>query len=316
MILPSEAEVEQALPFKSLIPALRRAFSGDITVPMRHHHDFAHPSAEQDSTLLLMPAWKIGETLGVKVVTVSPENAQLQLPAIHGVYLLFDASTGQPLLQCDARTLTSKRTAAASALAADYLARPDSEQLLMVGTGVLAPQLIAAHATVRSIKEVYLWGRNPEKAQQLKRRIEHLGFSKVEVVVDLAAVVPNMDIISVATLSPDPLIFGKWLRPGQHIDLVGSYKPSMREADDEAIVKAQVYVDTFQGATKETGDIVIPLQKGILRQSQIKGDLFGLCRAEAQGRNNPKDITLFKSVGHALEDLAAADLLLKELKTS
>ncbi|MEO0341490.1 MAG: ornithine cyclodeaminase family protein, partial [Bacteroidota bacterium] len=142
----------QSLPYDTLIPALKDAFEQDIEVPMRHHHDFAHPTAQQDSTLLLMPAWRVGQYLGVKVVTVAPENAQAQLPAIHGVYLLFDASTGQPLLQCDARTLTSRRTAAASALAASFLARPNSERLLMVGTGALAPQLIAAHATARPIK--------------------------------------------------------------------------------------------------------------------------------------------------------------------
>lgn len=316
MFFVSEADVQRILSYPNLIEGLRQAFQEDYVVPMRHHHDFSNPRASKDSTLLLMPAWQAGQFLGVKVVTVSPDNHTQQLPAIYGTYLLFNAANGQPILQTDARQLTSKRTAAASALAADYLAQPDSKSLLMVGTGALSSQLIEAHAQVRPLEKVYVWGRNSAKAQKVvdlmmskpqRTRIQY------EVVTDLAAVVPIVDILSVATLAPLPLIQGKWLRPGQHVDLVGSYKPDMREADDAVIEKSRIYVDTLEGAPKESGDLAIPLKNGLIQRSDIQGDLFGLCQAKVSGRQTTSEITLFKSVGHALEDLAAAKLLYQHL---
>ncbi len=317
MFLVSEAEVQSILSYPALIEALQKAFQEDYVVPMRHHHDFNNPKASKDSTLLLMPAWQAGEFLGVKVVTVSPDNYQHQLPAIHGTYLLFNAATGQPILQTDARRLTSKRTAAASALAASYLAKRNSKTLLMVGTGALASQLIEAHAQVRSLEKVFVWGRNPEKAQAvidlLTRSTKQTNVRHFEVATDLESIVPTVDIISVATLSPKPLILGKWLRPGQHVDLVGSYKPDMREADDAAIRKAMIYVDTLEGAPKESGDLAIPIKNGLLQKSDIKGDLFALCQSKVLGRQSNDELTLFKSVGHALEDLAAAKLLYQHL---
>lgn len=311
MFLVSEAEVQNILSYPKLIEALKKAFQEDYVVPMRHHHDFDNPTASKDSTLLLMPAWQAGQFLGVKVVTVSPDNHHQQLPAIHGTYLLFNAATGQPILQADARCLTSKRTAAASALAASYLAKPDSKNLLMVGTGALSSQLIEAHAQVRPLEKVFVWGRNPKKAQAVIDQLTHTSIHQLsfEVATDLATTVPEVDIISVATLSPKPLILGEWLQAGQHIDLVGSYKPDMREADDAVISKSKIYVDTLEGAPKESGDLAIPLKNGLIQLSTIQGDLFDLCSAKIQGRQTDKEITLFKSVGHALEDLAAAKLL-------
>lgn len=313
MFLVSEADVQSILSYPALIEALRAAFQEDYVVPMRHHHDFDNPTASKDSTLLLMPAWQAGQFLGVKVVTVSPDNYHHQLPAIHGTYLLFNAATGQPILQTDARRLTSKRTAAASALAASYLAKPDSKTLLMVGTGALSSQLIEAHAQVCPLEKVFIWGRNPEKAQAIIGLLTHAGQLKFEVVTDLARIAPTVDIISVATLSPQPLILGEWLRPGQHVDLVGSYKPDMREADDGVIQKAKIYVDTLEGAPKESGDLAIPLKTGLIQLADIQGDLFDLCRSNIQGRQSDEEVTLFKSVGHALEDLAAAKLLYQHL---
>lgn len=325
MFLVSEAEVQSILSYPALIEVLRAAFQEEYVVPMRHHHDFDNPTASRDSTLLLMPAWQAGQFLGVKIVTVSPDNYRHQLPAIHGTYLLFNAATGQPILQTDARRLTTKRTAAASALAASYLAKPDSKTLLMVGTGALSSQLIEAHAQIHPLEKIFIWGRNPEKAQAVINQLTQTGQQtpigqltnrnqlKFEVVTDLASVAPIVDIISVATLSPQPLILGEWLRPGQHVDLVGSYKPDMREADDALIRKAKIYVDTLEGAPKESGDLAIPLKTGLIQLADIKGDLFGLCRSRIQGRQSDEEITMFKSVGHALEDLAAAKLLYRHL---
>ena len=300
--------ITTALPYPKLIKALQQGFQEDYTVPMRHHHSYKNPAATMDSTLLLMPAWQSGEYLGIKIITVSPDNSQKQLPSVQGIYLLFDAITGTPLAQLDAKTLTTRRTAAASALASSFLSRPDSTSLLMVGTGNMAPALIEAHAAVRPIQKVYIWGRNFPKAQALAAQLQNAAYS-VEAILLLAPIVPKVDIVSCATLSKHALIKGEWLQAGQHLDLVGSFTPNMREADDKAIQRASVYVDVMEGATKESGDILIPLNNGTLERSAIKGDLFDLCRNKVAGREDAHTISLFKSVGHALEDLVAAKLV-------
>ena len=302
-------QINQALSFPSLIEALRLAFgSGEAVTPLRHHHDFKNPPEDKDSTLLLMPSWIPGKDLGVKVVTVSPNNAKYQLPAIHGVYLLFDGHTGDCRLVLDAKTLTTWRTAATSALASSFLSREDSRTLLMVGTGALGPQLIRAHATVRPIRKVLVWGRSKDKADALTNSLKGPG---IEVVAEtnLASAIEEADIISCATLSESPVIHGKYLRSGQHLDMVGAYRPHMREADDEAIRRSSIFVDHYQGALHETGDLAIPLKEGTIRREDIRAELSELCGGRKQGRNNSGEITFFKSVGHALEDLVAARMV-------
>jgi ornithine cyclodeaminase len=309
----SESEIESLLDYESLIETLNAAFAAEYTVPMRHHHNFVNPSSALESTLLLMPAWDNQKYLGVKIVTVSPENANRSLPTIQGMYVLFDIKTGVPLMRCGAKTLTNLRTAAASALASKYLSRKDSKVLFMIGTGALAPQLIKAHATVRPIEKVYIWGRSIQKSHELAKQLETATF-KCEAVEKIESVIDEADIVSCATLSKDPLIKGAWLRPGQHLDLVGSYQKHMREADDESILKSSVFVDTLQGAPKESGDLFIPLENGILKKEDIKADLFEMCgSAKETFRSNKSEITYFKSVGHALEDLAAASLAFKRI---
>ncbi|MEL6864025.1 MAG: ornithine cyclodeaminase family protein [Bacteroidota bacterium] len=309
-------QIEQVLNYPALIHTLRTAFQANYTVPQRHHHDFNNPFAQKASTLLLMPAWDEGQYFGVKLATVSPENSQLNLPAINGVYLLFDTQTGAPIAQIEAKTLTTYRTAAASALAATYLAAPNSQTLLMMGTGAMAPQLIRAHAAVRPIERVFVWGRRKEKAMALVQTLSKQYPWTLEVVDDLAQAIPQADIISCATLSETPILQGKYLRPGQHIDLVGSYKPNMREADDALVQKARVFLDTREGASRESGDIALPLQSGLLTTDDLLADLFDLCRGKHPGRQRERDITLFKSVGHALEDLAAAKLVYSRINHS
>ncbi|RMG79475.1 MAG: ornithine cyclodeaminase family protein, partial [Bacteroidetes bacterium] len=299
--------LETRLPMPRLIEALRMAFQTDFHVPPRHHHAFSPPNTSLDSTLLLMPAWDAGAYLGVKTVIVSPENRQIGKPSIQGIYTLFDQKTGAPLAQMDAPALTALRTAATSALAASYLARSSADSLLVIGTGALAPWLIRAHAAIRPIRKVWIWGRNFEHAQKCCARLR-LPQADILPVRRLKEVLPKADIISCATLSKTPLVEGKYLRAGQHLDLVGSYKPDMREADDEVVKKAVIYADILENAIKESGDLAIPLKSGILRKEDLRGDLPGLCRGQFPGRENENDITLFKSVGHALEDLAAAIL--------
>jgi alanine dehydrogenase len=305
-------DIHRLLDFPSLIDALRAMFRDGCEAPPRHHYRISAPTAEgTPGTLLLMPAWQAGRALGIKIVTVFPDNARRSLPAVYGTYVLLDAATGAPLALIDGTALTLRRTAAASALAAGFLARPESTMHLMVGTGALAPHLVAAHAAARPIRQTRIWGRDPKKAAALAARLLGVGIAAAPV-VDLEAAAGAADIITCATLAQKPLILGAWLRPGTHLDLVGGFTPEMREADDAAIARASVYVDT-DAALREAGDIVQPLRSGHLARERIVGDLFGLARGICPGRRDPAEITLFKSVGTALEDLAAAELAVRRV---
>ncbi|WP_159022625.1 ornithine cyclodeaminase family protein [Formosa sp. L2A11] len=298
--------IENSTNFKTLISALKTGFSSnDYLVPLRHHHDFPNPDSGLDSTLLLMPAWHPGQNSGVKIVTVSPDNAKYNLPAIHSTYIYLDSITGKLKAILEAKSLTVKRTAAASALASLFLSRENSESLLMIGTGALSTNLIEAHASIRPIKKVYVYGRDYNKAKAICKHFTTTQFT-IEAIKTIEEKISEVDIISSATLSTKPLVIGKHLKPGQHVDLVGAYKKDTREADDEAILKSSVYIDTYQGGLKESGDILIPLNTGILKENDIQADLFELCGNQKTGRKNDTEITLFKSVGHALEDLLAA----------
>lgn len=306
MRILSAADVEGALDWDSLVERLRRAFRRGAEVPVRHHHEIANPGGA-DGTLLLMPAWQAGRHIGIKIVTIFPDNDSRGLPSVMGAYLLLDGKSGAPIALLDGPMLTVKRTAAASALASSYLSRPDCERLLMVGTGSLAPYLVMAHAAVRPICNVLIWGRSPDKAIRLARRLDRPDF-RVAATEDLEAAVRGAHVVSCATLSNDPLIRGDWLQPGQHLDLVGAFRPDMRECDDAAVRRARVFVDTRAGALAEAGDIVQPIESGALDPADVAGDLFELTRGERAGRRYYDQITLFKSVGTALEDLAAAEL--------
>jgi ornithine cyclodeaminase/alanine dehydrogenase-like protein (mu-crystallin family) len=304
------AEIDRLLDYPSLIEALRAAFRGGITVPLRHHHTIKRPGA--DATFILMPAWHDADGfLGVKIVSVFPENAAKGKPSVMGTYLLLAGDTGEPVATFDGVALTLWRTAAASALAASYLARKDARSLAMIGAGALAPRLIAAHAGVRPIERVVIWNRTPEKARALAVALDRPGLS-VHASEDIAGAIGEADIVSAATMSAAPLIRGEWLKPGTHVDLVGAYLPTMREADDAAVRRATVYVDTRAGALHEAGDIVQPIAAGILKEEGI-ADLFDLAGSKVAGRRSPEEITLFKSVGTAIEDLAAAVLVYRRL---
>ncbi|WP_282604446.1 ornithine cyclodeaminase family protein [Pelagibius sp. Alg239-R121] len=306
MRIISAAEVEGALDFTSLVERLRQAFRRETGVPPRHYHHLEDGNGDE-AALLLMPAWQAGQSIGVKLATVFPSNAERGLPAVMGAYLLLDGKTGSPKALIDGPMLTVKRTAAASALASRYLSRPDCERLLMVGTGALAPYLITAHATVRPLCNVLIWGRHSEKAEKLARRLNRRDF-RVNFTTDLEAAVKGADIISCATLSSEPLVRGSWLRPGQHVDLVGAFRPDMRESDDEVIRRSRIFVDTREGALGEAGDLIQPIQEGVLDPADIAGDFFDMTRGDRAGRRYYDQITLFKSVGTAIEDLAAAQL--------
>lgn len=312
MRMISAGTIDHALDFAPLVETLREAFRRGAIQPVRHHHAIERPDGA-DVTLLLMPAWtdlaragtSEGGYAGVKIVTVSPDNNALGKPAVMGQYLLLDAATGEPRALIDGQRLTLWRTACASALAADFLARKDASKLLVIGAGALAPFLARAHSAVRPIREIRIWNRTVANAAKVAEGLCAVGLN-AEATDDLGGSTGWADIVSSATISTEPLVKGRLLSAGAHVDLVGGFTPNMREADDDAISRARVFVDTRAGATKEAGDIVQPLRTGILKPDGIIADLHELARGEKSGRHGDREITLFKSVGAALEDLAAA----------
>jgi len=312
MLIMDEAETKSALPFAALIDALEAMFRSGAKVPERHHHTIEVPG-EVEGTLLLMPAWVPGRYMGVKLVSVFPGNAVRGLPSIYGSYLLSSAVSGELLAIIDGGELTARRTAAASALASRFLSRPDSKVLLVAGTGRLSLNLIEAHAVVRPIEKVLVWGRDADKAEAIVRRATALGFA-ASAVADLEAAVGEADIVSCATLSQTALIRGAWLKPGTHVDLVGAFRPDMRESDDEAVRRSTVFVDSRAGALAEAGDLIQPIRAGIFSADDIAADLSELAGGMHKGRRGTDEITLFKSVGTSLEDLAGAILAVEQVE--
>ena len=311
-IVPAH-EIDAALTFPAMVDALREAFVAGFHAPHRHHHEIARAGVAA-ATALLMPAWTDGAPgegayLGVKIVSVFPDNGARGLPAIQGVYLLQDGATGEALAVMDGKRLTVWRTACASALAARSLARKDARRLALIGAGALAPFLARAHAAVRPIREVTIWNRSEAGARKLADELS--GEFEVSLAPDPRAAVESADVISCATLSRSPLVRGEWLRPGQHLDLVGAFNLSMREADDEALRRARVFVDT-DGALSEGGDVAVAIKAGAYSADRVEGDLASLSRGEA-ARRSDEEITLFKSVGASVEDLAAAMLVWRRL---
>lgn len=303
-------EVDRLLTFPALIDALRAAFAADWVAPVRHHHEIEGKNGGH-ATLLLMPAWSAeaprGGFVGTKIVSVFGENAERGEPSIYGTYLLMDGRSGRPVLAIDGTRLTAWRTAAASALAASYLAREDARRMVMVGAGALAPFLIRAHAAIRPLDEIVLWNRSRPRADAVIAELAAQGLS-VRFADDLEAAVRQADIVSCATLSKAPLVHGAWLKPGAHLDLVGAYNLEMREADDEALARAHVFVDT-PAALFEGGDVAVAIRAGAYGQEEVAGTLADLCTGRAPGRTAAEAITLFKSVGASLEDIAAAELV-------
>ncbi|MDY8107718.1 ornithine cyclodeaminase family protein [Fulvimarina sp. 2208YS6-2-32] len=301
----SQQETIDALPFGRLIEAIDAGFRGEVVAPLRHHHQMVN-EGRSDDTLLLMPAWQNEGWGGIKLVNVHPGNGALGLAAISSTYVLFDRRTGRHCLILDGGELTARRTAAASALAAKRLARPDSGKLLVVGAGRVASNIAHAYRAVLSIGTVEVWNRTHAGAEALAAKLESEGVSACAV-DDLEGAVAGADIVSCATLATEPFLKGEWLREGQHVDLIGSFTPAMREVDDTAIRRSRIFIDT-EHAMIESGEIRSPLERGVLAEDAIAGTLVDLCRTDAYPRRSESEITLFKGVGTAIEDLSAAIL--------
>ncbi|TAI66988.1 ornithine cyclodeaminase family protein [Bradyrhizobium sp. Leo170] len=305
-------EATRLLPMDELIRHLRTFFVGGCTVPPRHHHTIPVPG-EPDATLLLMPSWQQksegDDLLGIKLVAVFPGNAARKMPALTSVYLLFDSGTGAQLATVAGDVLTARRTAATSALAASYLAREDATNLLILGSGRIASLLPEAYRAVRDIRRISVWNVNADSAVRMVDRLRNAGLDAV-FVSDLERAVRTADIVTSATLATSPLIKGEWLQAGVHVDLIGAFTPAMRESDDDVVKRSAIFVDTYEAA-HEAGDLVHPIEAGILSRQDLKASLAELCSGAAHGRRSRDDITMFKAVGTALADLAAAGLAYK-----
>jgi len=300
------AATREALPFDGLIEALRRAFAAGCTVPPRHVHEIGGGEGREGYTSLVMPAWIDGRYYAVKVVNIAPGNAARGLPGLHASVLLFDGQTGAPVALLDGDEITSRRTAAASALAASWLARADATHLLVVGAGRVARLLPQAYAAVRPLRCVTVWARDTAKADALAAEWRSAGFD-ARPASDLAEAVRAADIVSCATLSRQPLIAAEWLRPGTHLDLIGSFTPAMCEAHAACFAGADVYVDIDE-ALRKSGDLLNAIDQGALNAGDVRGTLEALARAACPMPGVATRRTVFKSVGTALEDLAAAVL--------
>jgi len=290
-------ELRRLLPYVDLVDALE---AGHRSAPAEMRRLVLAPDGAAES-LLTLPAWQPGQAIAVKLVTVFPRNPAAGLPSVQALVALFDADDGRPLAVLDGTELTYRKTAADSALGARFLARPDVSTLLMVGAGGLAPHLIAAHRGVRpSIERVLVWNRTRSRAEQVAAA------AGGEVVVDLEEAAGRADLICTATMTKEPLVRGARLRPGTHLDLVGAFRPDHREVDDAAVERAELYVDHRLATLSECGDLVIPLRAGRISESDIRGDLYELCRGDVAGRTDPETVTLFENGGGGHLDLMTA----------
>jgi len=297
----NETATREALPFDFLIERLREMFRAGCHVPARHVHQVQTEAAQ--GTVLIMPAWT-DRYLGIKTVNIYPGNSNRGLPGLFSAYTLFDAATGELLAHMDANVITSRRTAAASALAASYLARKNAQKLLVIGAGRVGRLLPLAYNEVIKFKSIEVWDRSGTPADTLASSLSAQGIP-AKSVRDLRAAVRAADVVSCATLASEPLLHGDWLAAGVHVDLIGSFTPQMREADDAVFAGASLFVDTAE-ALQKSGELLGPMSRGVISASDVLGDLTALCVGRIDGRRRNDERTVFKSVGTALEDLAAA----------
>ena len=298
--------IRSRLPWPRMLAALEEALRGEVEAPLRASHPISVPG-QPSATLLAMPAWRSGRRIGVKLVTVFPGNADRGRRSVAAVYVLFDANDGTPIALLDGEELTARRTASASAYAASKLSRSQARHLVMVGAGRMARPLIDAHRHVRPIDRVSIWSRTADHARATATSCVRAGIA-ARAVTDLAAAIADADVVSCATLATSPLVEGRWVRPGTHIDLVGAFRRHMRESDDLVMQRADlIVVDDRTAALSEGGDVVQAIDGGAIGVEKVAAELRDLARGSHPGRTREDQITVFKSVGFALEDLAAAE---------
>jgi alanine dehydrogenase len=308
MLVLDAAAICSLAPISGLVECLKTAFRTDCFVPTRQVVQL--PEGAGERLFVSMPAFAASGAGVVKLATVFARNSSLGRPSIQACIVVF--SDGAPVAVLDGVVVTHLRTAAASALASLYLSKADSKHLVIIGTGALAPAMAFAHSEVRPINRISVWGRRPHRAVVTANAIRELVNRDVTVNAEctLEEIVSTADIVSCVTSSPEPVLAGKWLRTGAFVDLVGSFSPSKRESDDDVMVRSRIFVDTFDGALTEAGDILQPLRRGVIAREKIEGQLSDLVRGTVTGRTHDEELIVFKSVGTAIEDLAAAQLIM------
>ncbi|HEV8663348.1 MAG TPA: ornithine cyclodeaminase family protein [Candidatus Methylomirabilis sp.] len=316
VLLLTRDDLQALLPVPEVIGAMGEAFAilarGESTVPLRTVLE-----VPGRGTLLIMPA-RLGkaEGVGTKVVGVFPGNRAAGLPVVPALYLLTDPETGLPQALLDGTTLTLLRTAATSALAARHLARAECRTLGVFGAGAQAAAHVETFRTLFPLTRVILKGRDPVRAAACAARLARTAGLAVSVAADPAEVVREADLVVTATTAQAPLFDGHDLKPGAHVTAVGAYTPQTRELDTVTIRRAKVVVDTMQGALAEAGELLIPMAEGAIGRDHILADLAELVTGARSIRTSPEDITVFKSVGFALEDLAAARLAYRKAQAA
>ncbi len=306
-------QVHGALPYASLVPALIDAHHRDVDLSQSLLQ--TQPSAGGGEDIFLsLPAWQRGHVLGSKLVTLFPHNEfnGSGLPSVQAVFVLFDGTNGKPRAVVDGTALTLRKTAADSAAGSHFLAREDCESLLVVGAGALAPHLAMAHLAVRpAIRRVAVWNRTASRAASMVRDLDLPGI-ELTAVRDLEAAAREADLITCATMATEPLILGKWLKPGTHLDLVGSFRTDMQECDGEAISRSSVFVDSPWSALEDSGELITAFNEGTLSREEIQADLFDLARGKHPGRRSNREITVYKNGGGGHLDLMVSGILLAE----
>lgn len=289
-----EAAVSHLLDVEDVIPTMERALadfsSGKVVQPVRT----MIPVAEHQGFLGVMPAYYAGDALGVKLVALYPQNQGI--PTHHATILLFQPETGEPLVSMDGGLITEVRTAAASAVATKYLARSDASVLAIIGSGAQARSHLGALKLVRQFEDIRVW--SPRHAEDFARRFD------VRAVVSVDEAVRGADVVVTATTSKTPVLLGEWLSPGVHINAVGAPRPDWRELDDETLSRARVYVDSREAALKESGDVIAA--------GQIFAEVGEVVTGAKPGRESAEEVTLFKSLGVAVEDIATANLVYRK----
>ncbi|MCE9518100.1 MAG: ornithine cyclodeaminase family protein [Verrucomicrobia bacterium] len=297
-------QVHAALHYPDFIDSLHESFAGSYTMPPRQVMLLDEASGSHDAFAML-PSWN-DQVIALKAFTYFPGN-QAPNRTLYSQILLFDRNCGAPLALVDGVSVTCWRTAGVSALASRFLSRPDSETLLLLGTGKLAPFLIRAHSSVRPLKQVIVWGRSKDKSAALiETMAREIPTLKFEVATDLPAACGLADIVVCATGSTEILVRGEWIKPGTHTDFLGNHHATKRECDTAMVTMSRVFVDTRVNCFKEAGEILLPVSEGVYSTDQVAGELSDLCRGRVPARQNNEEITLFKSVGCALGDLCGA----------
>jgi alanine dehydrogenase len=308
----SANDIKNVISMKQAIELMRDAFSqiskGKVTTPFRTHLEID----KYNGGALFMPAYsEESDMLSLKLVTVFRNNPRINLPLIHALLFLIDGSTGEPLAIMDGEYLTALRTGAGSGLATELLSRQDAKTLGIFGAGVQGRTQLAAICEVRDIRRIYIFDKNPEASQKLASSVQSKIDMEVNPTVDK---ISDCDIICTATTSPTPVFEDVYIKAGTHINAVGTYQADKREIPDDTIIRSKLVVDQRSACLKEAGDLIIPLSEKLMNKDHIFAELGELIDGKKTGRSDNSEITLFKSVGNAAQDLVMAEHIFKDAR--